>query len=200
MDWNCDRIIFLSERGRNNWPHRPRSESSMLYPGLQIIISQNKNPVCFFPWVGVSPCGGLRWWQDSSLAYCQWHCRRRRSLTKTGQRARKQNCWLSAAEIPLVGGGRKQERLLFAKITIIFSGWHNVLLAHFAGSWKAASEELERERPLSLSLSTTFSFLFLLPFSLSLSSFSPSLKCVTFRRETLEYGICRESQKSEHTH
>ena len=56
----------------------------------------------------------------------------------------------------------------------------------------------ERETPLSLS--TTFSFLFLLPFSLYLSSFSPSLKCVTFRRETLEYGICRESQKSEHTH
>ena len=63
----------------------PGSESSMLYPGLQIIISQNKNPVCFFPWVGVSPCGGLRWWQDSSPAYCQWHCRRRRSLTKTGR-------------------------------------------------------------------------------------------------------------------
>ena len=151
----------------------PGSESSMLYPGLQIIISQNKNPVCFFPWVGVSPCGGLRWWQDSSLAYCQWHCRRRRSLTKTGQRARKQNCWLSAAEIPLVGGGRKQERLLFAKITIIFSGWDNVLLAHFAGSWKAASEEMERERPLSLSLSlplslSSFSFHFRFLFPLSL--------------------------------
>ena len=76
------------------------------------------------------------------------------------------------------GGGRKQERLLFAKITIIFSGWHNVLLAHFAGSWKAASEEMERERPLSLSLPlslSSFSFHFRFLFPLSLPHWNVSL-------------------------
>ena len=30
--WNCDRIIFLSERGRNNWTHRPPSDTSICRP------------------------------------------------------------------------------------------------------------------------------------------------------------------------
>ena len=51
--------------------------------------------------------------------------------------------------------------------------------------------------PLSLS---SFSFLFLFPLSLisfKYVTFCPkALKCVTFCRETLKYGICRECRKN----
>lgn len=77
IQWNCDRIIFLSETGRNNWSHRPPSGSTILCRLImqQIMTLENRRErkflIRFFLPLGRSFfVGGLRCWQIGRVAYC----------------------------------------------------------------------------------------------------------------------------------
>ena len=105
MQWNCDRIIFLSGRGRNNWTHRPPSDSSISWPPADYMISENTrkffNP--FVSFLRPTPlCGGLC---DAGQIGRVAYCRGRRTVTKTGSWVRKQGSWLSGAGALAAPGG-----------------------------------------------------------------------------------------------
>ena len=103
IQWNCDRIIFLSERGRNNWTHRPPSDSSISWPPADYMISENtrkmSNP--FVSFLRPTPlCGGLcDAGQIGRVDYCQGAQNRHKDQV-VGAKTRLLAIWCWCARCP----------------------------------------------------------------------------------------------------